>query len=346
MAGTSTGTDWIQTIAVIYFAWQQNRIFKRQNEIFANQAGQTAAQKNTSPLLKLLERYWPTLIMVALMALTGYDIYSRHANEAATPNAASIPWWWQYSPLLLFVAAGVGLVVGKLAGVKTKPPEPKKLTIRSAFYGTGTLDERDVTDKLSAATTDALVVPVDNNFLGCDPAPMKPKRLRVEYSYGNLSILQATRWEGGRLLLPEDSEIQRLTSEIRQLKSSQPAQSQYPIPQLRLKVAAMCSELQGFLGQHGQEPKVERQTQESEVEFSQRWRNIVMPWRAKFLGDFRLKFGDSVPRLQDEIRVRAGIDDFVLNNLITKAANDPNGNVKAVEDLTRRLWDLALGINA
>ena len=104
------------------------------------------------------------------------------------------------------------------AGSDLIAPDRKKLVIRSAFYGTGPLDDRDVTDRLAMDPIDALVVPVDNNFLGCDPAPMKYKRLRVEYSYGNLSILRVSRGEGGRLVLPEDSEIARLTTELEKMK--------------------------------------------------------------------------------------------------------------------------------
>jgi hypothetical protein len=112
-------TDWIQTGAVIYFAWQQNQIFKRQNEIFANQVGRPATQTNTSQVLKLLERYWP---MAVFVAITGYDIYDRHANENA-PNLGRISLWWHYSPLLLLmlIAACVGLIIGSLIRAKAKP---------------------------------------------------------------------------------------------------------------------------------------------------------------------------------------------------------------------------------
>jgi hypothetical protein len=208
-------TDWIQTAAVIYFAWQQNRIFTRQNEILANQASQGNMPSKNSRWFQF-KRYWPTMAMGGLMLLTGYDIYDRHANGASTANFNTAT-WWRYLPLLLLFAVGIGLIIGRLTRAKANTLEQKKLTIRSAFYGTGPLDEREVTERLSMAATDALVVPVDNNFLGCDPAPMKTKRLRVEYSYGNLSVLQATRWEGGRLVLPEDSEIARLANEIAQV---------------------------------------------------------------------------------------------------------------------------------
>jgi hypothetical protein len=115
-------TDWIQTFALTYFGWQQNRIFQRQNEIFATQAGQPAMQTNTSQVLKILERYWPTFIMLIAAALTGYDIYDRHTHENA-PNLGPISLWWHYSPLLLLllIATGVGFMIGRLTSVKAKP---------------------------------------------------------------------------------------------------------------------------------------------------------------------------------------------------------------------------------
>jgi hypothetical protein len=57
-------TDWVRTAAVIHFAWQQNRIFKRQNEGFATQEGQGAVPDATSRLLQF-KRYWPTMVMVS-----------------------------------------------------------------------------------------------------------------------------------------------------------------------------------------------------------------------------------------------------------------------------------------
>lgn len=71
-----------------------------------------------------------------------------------------------------------------------------------------------------------------------------------------------------------------------------------------------------------------------------------MPWRAKIIGDYRLKFLESVPKMRDEIRVRAGMDSQFLNIAIETAANDPNGNVNAGRNLIKILWDMALEINA
>src|SRR6202044_2292092 len=50
-----------------------------------------------------------------------------------------------------------------------------------------------------------------------------------------------------------------------------PNASQYPIPSLRLRIMETVSQLQGFLGSHGEEPKVERLLPESPEAFQQRW---------------------------------------------------------------------------
>lgn len=87
-----------------------------------------------------------------------------------------------------------------------------KLIIHSALYGNGPTNDRNVTDRLESAARDALVIPVDNNFLGCDPAPNQEKRLLVEYSYGNQTKFTVSQPEYSRLVLPEDSRIYALSN--------------------------------------------------------------------------------------------------------------------------------------
>ena len=88
-------TDWVQTAAAIYLAWQQNRIFSRQNEIIAAQSKRTAMQSNI-PCTAQVRRYWPTLIMLIMIAATAYDIYDRHHQVFGyNPNFA----WDDKKPL-------------------------------------------------------------------------------------------------------------------------------------------------------------------------------------------------------------------------------------------------------
>lgn len=167
-----------------------------------------------------------------------------------------------------------------------------------------------------------------------------------------LYVFRSLKGEGKRMMEGhEDSRGKMfpdnfvIVKEENKNEASQQKLSQYPIPQLRTKVLGMVSELQGFLGEHGQEPEVKRELPESPDVFMQRWRATVAPWRAKFVGDYLLKFRESVPQLRDEIRARAGIDDFALNLSIDKAERDPNGNRQAVEGIVKRFWDIALEIN-
>jgi hypothetical protein len=112
------------------------------------------------------------------------------------------------------VKAFVGYVLAFRANTLIKSPTAKKLTIHSAAYGTGPKNDADVTKCLEDAVRDALVIPVDNNFLGCDPAPNQPKRLSLEYSYGNQVRMPVSAPEYSRLILPEDSRIAGLTKDL------------------------------------------------------------------------------------------------------------------------------------
>jgi hypothetical protein len=107
----------------------------------------------------------------------------------------------------------------KAAGLLVPSP---KLVIHRAVYAAGLMTEVSVTDKLNNATRDALVVTVDSTLGGLlphDPAFNVRKRLDVDYSYGSDTVFHVSRMEPppgqiGRLVLPEDAEIPRLTKEL------------------------------------------------------------------------------------------------------------------------------------
>src|ERR1035437_7291427 len=70
-------------IVSIYLLWQQNQIFRQQNEIFAAQAGTKRSKMlSETPIITRLKSYWPMMVMTSLMMLTwgtiGYDYYDRH----------------------------------------------------------------------------------------------------------------------------------------------------------------------------------------------------------------------------------------------------------------------------
>jgi hypothetical protein len=72
----------INGLGGLYFPWRQNKIFERQNEIFATQAG--LSQMPREPHGVSIRRFWPMFAMTALTLVTwsgvGYDLYDRHSN--------------------------------------------------------------------------------------------------------------------------------------------------------------------------------------------------------------------------------------------------------------------------
>jgi len=85
-----TASDWInlgQSAALVYFAWQQNRIFARQ-------APET--MPNETPRTLWLKRYWPTLMMILVLLAIGFDIYDRHRQRFGYDPATA---WDDSKPL-------------------------------------------------------------------------------------------------------------------------------------------------------------------------------------------------------------------------------------------------------
>lgn len=122
--------------------------------------------------------------------------------------------WWGYLLVAAVLSTAISLILLRQSRMFPETPPQissaaesaeRKLKIHSATYGIGMMDEEDVSARLDAIPKDALVVQVNNNALGCDPAPNKHKRLVVEYSYGTNRRFTAKRPENTRLVLPEDS---------------------------------------------------------------------------------------------------------------------------------------------
>ncbi|MFZ0960996.1 MAG: hypothetical protein WAO35_08820 [Terriglobia bacterium] len=88
----SDGTTVIVGVVTLYFLWQQNQIFKKQNEIFATQVGIKMPPKKSAR--SRLVRYWPMLAMALLMIATwmavALDHYSQHGHQ--TSGTVVVPW--------------------------------------------------------------------------------------------------------------------------------------------------------------------------------------------------------------------------------------------------------------
>lgn len=232
--GLNTG-DWTTVISSalsVFLLWQQNRIFQRQNEIFASQAGIAALPSKTTLAVRF-NRYWPTIIMVVLILAIAYDYYDRHANVSPAPVSK-----WHYALIVLIILSVTGLTIAKpvrtqAASVDTTPTgnsrEPSKLVIHRAVYAAGLQTEVSVTDKLQNIVRDGIAITVDGTLgsLIPDPAYGVCKRLDVEYSYGSDTRFRLSRWERPageimRLVLPEDTEVKRLASEVQRLTPAAP----------------------------------------------------------------------------------------------------------------------------
>lgn len=147
-----------------------------------------------------------------------------HVSRAETAGhiygflLSSKAWFPKVSPYIapaLFVLALIFFEIERRP--KNRIPE-KKLTVLSAVYGTSPVNDLDVTEILQNQPREGLAVVISNELFGRDPAPNIFKRLKIEYSYGNRSVLTVTRPENSRLVLPEDSwlqeEVRRLTNEL------------------------------------------------------------------------------------------------------------------------------------
>ena len=77
--------DWTGLITgavSVYLLWQQNQIFKQQNEIFAAQGGKMVPAAKSSAF----RRYWPMLVMLALTVTTLIAVTYLSANKKSLPN--------------------------------------------------------------------------------------------------------------------------------------------------------------------------------------------------------------------------------------------------------------------
>lgn len=109
-------------------------------------------------------------------------------------------WLWLLVGLILFAISLRDSILKFFGGTKSS-----KLVIHSAEYGAGTR-WRNVTAILQERVRDDLILPIENEFLG-DPAPMEPKELKLDYSYGAEPPHRIVKSEHSLLMLPEDSRI-------------------------------------------------------------------------------------------------------------------------------------------
>jgi hypothetical protein len=172
-------------------------------------------------------RLWVALLLLTWVAL-GYDIYSHRTNLTL-----------RIAPIIVFVSGILALVLVSVFVQRTNPKDSSsvvnqtqdlKLVIHRAVYAAGLPTEVSVTDKLQSLVRDGIAVTLDSTLGGLlphDSAFGVCKRLDVDYSYGSDTRFPVSRWERPageitRLVLPEDTEVKRLTSEVQRLTPPAP----------------------------------------------------------------------------------------------------------------------------
>jgi hypothetical protein len=167
------------------------------------------------------------LTVVGVLACA-YSVYRHYYPEITAINL------WVILLILTWALLGYSIYLARFRHLSPSAngrEESSKLVIHSALYGVGGFKDVSLADQLNAARRDALVIPIDDNLISGspDPAPNKVKRLEVKYSYGNAVPRTVSRNERSILVLPEDSEIERLTGDVKILADAL-AQARSPAP--------------------------------------------------------------------------------------------------------------------
>jgi hypothetical protein len=184
-------------------------------------------------------------------------------------------WLRQSHPYILLTAVlAACALIPAMWVMLLRTPEPK-LVIHRAVYGAGLETDTDITETLRNTVQDGLVIPVDNDLVPRDLAKGTRKRLEIQYSYGNGAVCYAYRLESTqgdivRLVLPEDSEVVKLTSKVahlskelevakatnEQLRLQTPTSQQdtLQLSPLQRDALQLSSELLGFINRLGPPP--------------------------------------------------------------------------------------------
>jgi hypothetical protein len=142
-----------------------------------------------------------------------------------------------------------------------------------------------------------------------------------------------------------ENQVLELERKVAGLRSQIKPLREHPIPDLRLRILETCTELQAFLGSHGEKVRMDMLPEEDHDAFMSRVNTPERQQaRIKFVGDYRRRYRQSVSDLRDEIRQRCAINDEALNTAISFAENGA-GAANAVEQAIKRFWDIARDVN-
>jgi hypothetical protein len=101
----------------------------------------------------------------------------------------------------------------------TKHSEKPKLLIHSALYGVGDASDIQIADRLNGFAREGMVIPVNRSLVSFDPAPGKPKFLKVTYSFDGIQQDPISISEDFWLVLPQDLRLRALRNELQQAET-------------------------------------------------------------------------------------------------------------------------------
>jgi hypothetical protein len=105
------------------------------------------------------------------------------------------------------------------SGDAGKHTEQPKLLIHSALYGAGDASDIQLADKLNRLARVGMVVPVNRSIAPFDPAPGKPKSLKVAYTFDGVQQEPASVPEDYWLVLPQDPQLRTLRTQLQQAEA-------------------------------------------------------------------------------------------------------------------------------
>lgn len=159
--------------------------------------------------------------------------------------------------------------------------------------------------------------------------------------------MESTPTEFIRLVLPQDSEIERLSNIVRSFESkttdlmahatTSATQKADPAP-LRERIFNTCAQLKTFLDKHGKQPDAYLIPIHDKLEYVRQYKETVQPWIDKFQADYLLNFRDKVIALRHELALVPLTDDTLDKKLGEGDSSHVNDEtVKAISDRLRYL---------
>lgn len=141
------------------------------------------------------------------------------------------------------------------------------------------------------------------------------------------------------------NEREQLKRELEELKKTQKPLPAHPLPRLREKIVLMCTELQTFLGKHGDKVRTKRRPEDSADQHLARLSSPELKEaRVKFSGEYNRLYFQKVMDLQNEIKQFAGIIDHDLERSINLSKIGAD-SADCLEDAIKKFWEIALNVN-